>query len=438
MEHIDQLIHAQWIITGAGNNQTLENHSLAINAGVIKDILPHKTASERYTAKTTEHFNTHAITPGFINAHTHIAMNYFRGLADDLALMNWLNNYIWPAEKKWVSHDFVRDASLFAMAEMIRSGTTCFNDMYFFLQATAEAAEIAGMRAHIGMTVIEFPTNWAQNTEEYFVRGLEFFEEYKNHPLITATLAPHAPYTVSDQSMLRVQQIAEQYQLKINLHLHETNDEVTQSLKQFNKRPIHRLHDLGLISPHLIAIHMTQINDEDLRYLQQSKPSVVHCPESNMKLASGICPVEKLRAAGINVALGTDGAASNNDLNMLGEMRSAAFLAKLATLNPENLSAEQALKMATAHGATALGIDHITGSLEKGKAADFVAINLDALETMPIYHPLSQIVYAASRQQVTDVWVAGKQLMKNRELLTLDEQELLTKAKTWAAKIAAK
>ncbi len=435
MEYIDQFIHAKWILTSGEQNQSLEQHTLVIHNGLIKDILPHAEAKMRYSAKSTEHYDHHAVIPGLINAHTHIAMNYFRGLADDLALMNWLNNYIWPAEKKWVSHEFVRDASLFAMAEMIRSGTTCFNDMYFFLQATAQAAEISGMRANIGMTVIEFPTNWAASTDDYFTKGLEFFAEYKNHPLIKTTLAPHAPYTVSDSSMLRIQEIAEQHRLKINLHLHETADEVEQSLKQYNKRPIHRLHDLGLISPHLIAIHMTQINDEDLKYLQQGKPSVVHCPESNMKLASGVCPVEKLQSTGITVALGTDGAASNNDLNMLGEMRSAAFLAKLSTRNPESLSAEKAFQMATIQGAKALGMDHVIGSLAAGKAADFVAIDLETIETLPLYQPISQLVYAAARQQVTDVWVAGKQLMRNRQLLTLDEKELISKANAWAAKI---
>ena len=432
MEHVDRLIHAKWIIT---DTEVLEKHALAIKNGMIHALLSSKDIVKQYTADHTENYSAHALLPGFINAHTHIAMNYFRGLADDLALMNWLNNYIWPAEKKWVSHEFVRDASLFAMAEMIRSGTTCFNDMYFYLQATAEAAEIAGMRAHIGITVLEFPTNWAQNTDDYFTRGLEFLDHYKNHPYVTPTLAPHAPYTVSDESMLRVKELAERYDIKINLHLHETADEVNQSIAKIGKRPIKRLHELGLLSPRLIAIHMTQINDEDLAILETTKPQVVHCPESNMKLASGICPVTKLQARGINVTLGTDGAASNNDLNMLGEMRSAAFLAKLSTQNPETLRAEETIQMATANGAKALGIDQITGSIRVGKAADFAVIHLEEIETLPLYHPTSQIVYAASRHQVTDVWVAGKQLLKNHKLITLDENELIAKAQYWCQKI---
>lgn len=435
MESVDQIIEAKWLIPCEKSTSVLENHSLVIHQGKIKDILPSKEAKQRYSANKIETYSSHAIIPGLVNAHTHLAMNMFRGLADDLALMNWLNNHIWPAEKKWVSHEFVKDASLFAMAEMIRSGTTCFNDMYFFLQATAEAADIAGVRGSIGITVIDFPTSWAANTDEYFAKGLEFYETYKNHDRIRATVAPHAIYTVADANLIRVKEFAEKYDLQINMHIHETADEVNQSLEQTKQRPIRRLQKLGLINPRLIAVHMTQINDEDLEILHEGKPNIVHCPQSNMKLASGACPVEKLQAQGVNVALGTDGAASNNDLNMLEEMRSAAFTAKYLNLNPESMSAPEILTTATLHGAKALGIDSITGSLTIGKAADFVAIDLDAIETLPVYHPVSQIVYSAARSQVTDVWVAGKQLLKNRELLTLDEKELKAKAKHWGEKI---
>ncbi len=436
MEHVDQLIHAKWIITSE-QDTPLENHALVIQQGIIKAILPSDMAAEHYESNVVQRYPSHMMIPGLINCHTHIAMNYFRGLADDLALMNWLNHYIWPAEKKWVSQEFVYDASLFAMAEMIRCGTTCFNDMYFFLQATAEAADQAGIRAHIGITVMEFPTRWAATTDEYIKRGLDFYEAYQNHPRIKATLAPHAPYTVADQTFIKIKEIADRHQLKINLHLHETADEVNQSVAEVKKRPIKRLHDLGLITPDLIAIHMTELNDEDLAILEKTKPNIVHCPESNMKLASGVCPVATLDKMGLNVALGTDGAASNNDLNMLGEMRSAAFLAKLTTKNPETLAAKQALAMATLHSAKALGIDSLTGSISVDKAADLVAIQLDEIETLPVYHPISQLIYAASRHQVTDVWVMGKQLLKNRKLTTLDEPMLMDKARYWAKKIGS-
>lgn len=437
METLNTIIHARWIITADQSRPLLENHALLIKDGTIHAILPSESIKDQYSSKDTQTFSTHAIVPGFINSHTHIPMNYFRGLADDLALMNWLNNYIWPAEKKWLSDEFVYDASLFAMAEMIRSGTTCFNDMYFFIESVAKAVDTVGMRAHIGMHIIEFPTGWGSGPDEYFQKGLAFLEQYKHHDLIKVTVAPHAPYTVFDKSMLRVKEIAEQYDLKINMHVHETEDEINQSLKEHGIRPIKRLHQLGLLTSRLIAIHMTQINEEDLDLLSREKPSIVHCPESNMKLASGICPVEVLRNHGLNVALGTDGAASNNDLNMLGEMRSAAFLSKLSTRNPVSLNAEESITMATLNGAKALGIDKLTGSITVGKSADFAVIQLDELETLPLYHPHSQIVYAASRNQVTDVWVKGKQLLKNRKLTTLDEEALKAKAKAWRAKIGS-
>ena len=438
MEAVNQILHARWLIPCEDHTTVFEHHALVIKDGLIHDILPSAEAAARYTAKEVQHYNTHALMPGLINSHTHIAMNYFRGLADDLALMDWLNHHIWPAERQWVSHEFVRDASLLAMAEMIRSGTTCFNDMYFFLQATAEAADIAGIRAHIGITVIDFPTMWAQNTDEYFAKGLAFYNEYKNHPRITTTLAPHAIYTVAEPTLLRVQALAEEHDLRINMHVHETQDEIQQSVAQTGKRPLKRLQDINFVNPRLIAVHMTQINEEDLEIIGKHKPQIVHCPESNMKLASGTHSILDFQQRGLHVGLGTDGAASNNDLNMIGEMRSAAYLAKLDTGNPSALSAPETLKLATLHGAKVLGIDKITGSLTKGKAADCIAINLDEIETLPVYHPISQIVYAASRQQVTDVWVAGKQLMKNRELLTLDETAIKAKARLWAEKIANK
>lgn len=435
MEKIDQLIHAKWILTCDSDAAPLENHALAIRHGNIHAILPSKDAREKYPASPHQDFPSHAIMPGLINSHTHIAMNMFRGLADDLELMNWLNNHIWPAEGKWVSHDFVYDASLLAMAEMIRSGITCFNDMYFFLGATAQAAELAGMRAHIGMTVIDVPTAWATTTDEYFAKAIDFYEQYKQHDRITPTLAPHSTYTVSRENLIRVNELAKQYGLKINIHLQEAPSEVERSLAEHKMRPLERLHDIGMVDSNLIAIHMTQISDSDFAILEAKKPSIVHCPESNMKLASGACPVDKLHQRGINVALGTDGAASNNDLDMITEMRSAAFLGKLTANDPKAVSAQDTLQMATIRGAKALGIDAITGSLKVGKAADFIAIDLDKIETQPLYHPTSQVVYAASRNQVTDVWVAGKQLLKDRKLLTLDEKELLNKAKGWRKKI---
>ncbi|HTM63972.1 MAG TPA: TRZ/ATZ family hydrolase [Gammaproteobacteria bacterium] len=435
MEKIDQLIHAKWIITCEDNNQILEDHAIAVKNGKIHSIVPGKDAEKKFDCTSTSTYSSHAIIPGLINSHTHLAMNVFRGLADDLELMDWLNNYIWPAEGKWVNQEMVSDASLMAMGEMIRCGTICFNDMYFFLDATAQAAERAGVRAHIGMTVIDVPTAWAKTTDEYFAKAIEFYQKYKNNPRVTPTLAPHSTYTVSIENLARVNELANEYDLKINIHLQESPSEIAMSMERHNERPLKRLNDIGMVSPRLIAVHMTQINDEDMAILKAKKPSLVHCPESNMKLNSGLSPVQKLLDAGINVALATDGAASNNDLDMIGEMRSAALLGKIIASDPKAISAETALKMATIHGARTLGIDDRTGSITPGKDADFIAIHLDEIETQPLYHPISQIVYASTRHQVTDVWAAGKHLLKNRELQTLDEKELIDKAKAWKRKI---
>ena len=435
MQKVDQLIHAKWLITCEPNQAVLEHYALVCHKGLISAILPSHEAKLLYDADQELHLPTHALLPGFINSHTHSAMNLFRGLADDLELMDWLNNHIWPAEGKWVSDELVFDGTQLALAEMIRSGTTCFNDMYFFLDATARAVELAGLRANIGMTVIDVPTAWAKTSDEYFQKSIEFYQQYKNHPMVIPTLAPHSTYTVSIENLIRINELSKNYGLKINIHLQEAPAEINQSLSLHQKRPLQRLYEIGMLSPNLIAVHMTQINEADLDILQETQPNIVHCPESNMKLASGVAPVEKLMSHGLNVSLGTDGAASNNDLNMLGEMRSAAFLSKLINNNPKSLSAETVLQMATLNGAKTLGMEHLIGSLAIGKSADMIAIDLDQLETQPLYHPISQIVYAASRQQVTDVWVAGKQLLKNRQLTTIDEKELLKKAQKWRNRI---
>lgn len=438
MKQVDQIIYGKWLIPCESQNEVLEDHALVITDGLIVDILPGEQVKNQYAAKKTEHFETHAIMPGFINAHTHVAMNYFRGLADDLALLNWLNNHIWPAEKKALSPEFVYDASLFAMAEMIRSGTTCFNDMFFYMPNVAEAVDVSGMRGAVGIHFIGVPNNgWARSFDEEYSKGMAFYEEYKNHKRVIITAAAHSLYMVSEDAwLLKIRDLTEQYQLQLNMHVQEPKSEIETVMKKSNLRPLQRLNKLGMLNSKLIAVHLLHVNDDDMELLIETKPNVVHCPQSNMKLASGLCPVTELTARGINVALGTDSVASNNDLNMFGEMRTASFLAKHVTNNPESLPAGIVLQMATLNGAKALKKDHLIGSLKVGKAADFIAIQLEEMETFPVYHPISQIVYAASRQQVTDVWVAGKQLLKNRTLTTLDERELFNKAKYWANQIA--
>jgi len=363
-------------------------------------------------------------------------MNLMRGLADDLPLMDWLENHIWPAEGAHVSTDFVRDGTELAMAEMLRSGTTCFNDMYFFPEVTAEAAENTGMRCNVGMIALEFPSAYAQNAEEYLHKGLQLRDDYRNSALISTAFAPHAPYTVADDTLQKITTLAAEMDLATHMHVHETAHEVSESETTHQKRPLQRLADLGLLSPSFIAVHMTQLNDADIALCQQHQINIVHCPGSNLKLASGFCPIATLLENAINVALGTDGTASNNDLDMLGEIRTAALLAKGVSGNAAAVPASTALEMATINGAKALGLHDQIGSLETGKWADITCLDLSVLETQPLYDPVSQIVYAAGRENVTDVWVAGRALLQDRELTTLELPKLLKTAANWRDKIA--
>ncbi len=437
MKNIDTLIHAGWLIPVNENNDILPHHSIAIHDGRIIDILATDQACLQYQADIENHCQQHIVIPGLINAHTHAAMSLFRGLADDTPLMDWLTHHIWPAEQQWVHEEFVLDGSELAIAEMLRSGTTCFNDMYFFPDITARVARDAGMRACVGLIALDFPTVWADNADEYIDKGLELRDKFRSDSLIHTPFAPHAPYTVSDAPLERLRVLADEMDLPIHIHLHETAHEVEEAVKNTGLRPIERLNRLGMVSPNLLAVHMTQLNNEEIQLLAESGSHIVHCPESNMKLASGFCEVQKCLDAGINVALGTDSAASNNDLDMLGEMRSAALLGKAVAADAAAVNAAQVLRMATINGARALGLDDRTGSVEIGKFADITAINVNQLETTPLFNPLSHLVYSCGREQVSDVWVAGKHLLKDRALTTLDEQKIIHKCRLWNDKIAA-
>ena len=434
--HADTRINARWIIPIRPANTVHEHHALIIHDEQIVDILPQAEADQRYQSEHIIDLNHHALLPGFINAHTHAAMSLFRGLADDLPLMTWLNDHIWPAEAKWVNPEFVHAGTRLAVAEMLMSGTTCFNDMYFFPDQSAEVAVECGMRISVGLILIDFPTAWASDAQNYIDKGLEVHDKFRHNALVSSVFAPHAPYTVSDEPLKHVLTLAEELDVPIHMHVHETGFEVTESQNNLGLRPLQRLQDLGLLSQRLMAVHMTQLSTEEIDTLGTFNVNVVHCPESNLKLASGFCPVGKLQAAGINVALGTDGAASNNDLDMLGEMRSAALLAKAVAEDPTVLTAFQTLEMATINGARALGLDDTIGTLEKGKQADMVAIDLSTVNTQPLYDPVSQIVYAAGRDQVTHVWVAGRNLLNDKELTNLDLQQCLSEARNWQQKIS--
>lgn len=435
--HADLIIQARWIIPVEPGDPIEQNQSLVIRDGLIIDRLPNHLALSRYQAESVEVRDQHLLIPGFVNTHTHAAMSLLRGLADDLPLMEWLQQHIWPAEQRWVSEQFVRDGTELAVAEMLLSGTTCFNDMYFFPEIAAQTVSKTGIRANLGLIVVDFPTVWAEHAEAYLAKGVSVLQDWQDQPLLSFSFAPHAPYTVSDAPLRKIRSLADQHNLTIHMHVHETAFEVAEASQQTGLSPLTRLKNLGLLDQRFIAVHMTQLDAPTIADFAHSGAHLVHCPESNLKLASGFCPVAECLTAGINVALGTDGAASNNDLDMLGEMRTAALLAKGVAGKADAVSAATALRMATLNGAQALGLQHITGSLSIGKAADVVAFDFSDLVTQPIFNPLAHLVYAANRHQISDVWVAGNRLVKQRQLQTIDSAALRDQVSDWQQKISA-
>jgi len=416
-------------------NEVLENHALAVAEGRIVAICPAAEARDNWPGAEWLERPEHVLIPGLVNAHTHAAMNLLRGCADDLPLERWLGEHIWPAERRWVNREFVRDGADLAVLEMIRGGTTCFQDMYMFPDEVGAAAAEAGLRAVVSIIVIEAPTAWAKNVDEYLSKGLEVHDRYKDHPLVKTAFGPHAPYTVSDETIQRILTLANQTDTSIQMHVHETAQEVADAEKKNGKRPLQRLNELGALTPQLNAVHMTQLTDAEITLLAERGVHVIHCPESNMKLASGTCPVTKLLAASINVALGTDGAASNNDLDMFGEMRSAALLAKLTAADASTVPAATALQMATLNGARALGLGNETGSLTAGKSADLVCVDLAGAATQPVHNPLSQLVYSATRDSVSDVWVAGRQLYGKDGFISVNKQDVIARANDWLSRM---
>ena len=432
---VDLLIEARWIIPVEPTNIVLENHAVAINHGRIVAILQQQDAHRLFLPTEIKKLANHILIPGLVNLHTHAAMTLLRGLADDLPLMDWLQNHIWPAEAKHMSAQFVHDGTRLACAEMLRGGTTCFNDMYFYPKAAAEAAMAAGIRAAIGLVTFDSPTPYASDADDYLDKGLAVRDELINEPLISFCLAPHAPYTVNDRNFAKALTLAEQCEIPIHLHLHETRQEIEDSLQNHGVRPIERLRRLGLLSPGLIGAHSIHLNAEEIALLAQHGCSIAHCPSSNLKLASGMAPVAELMQKGINVGIGTDGAASNNRLDMFQEMRLAALLAKAVSGNAEAVNAHQALRMATLGGAQALGLENTIGSIVAGKAADLCALRINDISLLPCYDAASLLVYSAGREQVTDVWVNGSMRVADGELLETDEIELIKLAALWQNQI---
>ena len=433
----DTVIEAHWVIPVEPRGVVLDDHAVAIAGDHITAVLPRAEMRQRCKAGRTLDLSTHVLIPGLVNLHTHAAMTLMRGLADDQRLMDWLEKHIWPAERRHVSAQFVYDGTLLACAEMLRGGVTCFNDMYFFPEMAGRAALDAGIRGVLGIVLIEFPTAYASDAQDYLRKGLAMRDELKSEPLLSFCMAPHAPYTVSDRSFEQILTLSEQLQIPINTHLHETRDEIHESVKRFGMRPIARLVKLGLVSPSFIAVHAVHLDPAEIAMLAGLGASVAHCPSSNLKLASGIAPVSAMLSAGINVGLGTDGAASNNRLDVLTEMRLAALLAKAAGDDAETLPAHVALRMATLNAASALGLEQKIGSVETGKCADLCAVNLASLELSPCYDPASHLVYAAGREHVSHVWVGGKLLVEEGRLLQVDEKAVARKAIEWQSRIAA-
>lgn len=433
----DTVIEARWVIPVEPHGTVLNDHSVAIAGDRIAAVLPRAEMCRRCKAGRTLDLSTHALIPGLVNFHTHAAMTLMRGLADDLRLMDWLEKHIWPAEARHLSAQFVYDGTLLACAEMLRGGVTCFNDMYFYPEMAGRAALEAGMRAALGIVLIELPTVYAADAQDYLRKGLAMRDELKSEPLLSFCMAPHAPYTVSDKSFEQILTLSEQLQIPINTHLHETRDEIRASESKFGMRPLARLEKLGLLGPSFIAVHAVHLDPAEIALLAGLGASVAHCPSSNLKLASGIAPVGAMLSAGMNVGLGTDGAASNNRLDVLSEMRLAALLAKAASDNAETLPAHVALRMATLNAAKALGLEQKIGSVETGKCADLCAVNLASIELSPCYDPASHLVYAAGREHVSHVWVGGKLLVEQGRLLQVDETAVARKAREWQSRIAA-
>lgn len=448
MEKADLRINAHWIIpienSSSDSDQVLTDYCILVKDGLILAIEPQSSCP--IDAEETIELGEQILMPGWVNAHGHAAMSLFRGLADDLPLMTWLQDHIWPAEGQHVDEDFVQQGTELAIGEMIQSGTTTFADMYFYPQQSGEAALGAGIRAVCFTPVLDFPTNYAQNADEYIRKAVECNDRFNSHPLnqhpvnhqklVQIGFGPHAPYTVSDEPLKEITVLADQLDMPVQIHLHETAFEVSESLEKFDKRPTQRLMDIGFLNERTSCVHMTQITDDDVAILQKTGASVVHCPESNLKLASGFCPISTLSRAGIPLSIGTDGAASNNDLDMFSETKTAALLAKGVSQDASATPAIEALTMATLGGARALGLEAVTGSLLPGKAADIQAINLNTLSSQPVFDPISHLVYCAQSTQVSHVWVNGKCLLKEGRLTTLDEETLINQAKAWSSAIA--
>lgn len=431
----DIRINARWLIPIEPAGMVLEHQAVIIQGARIAAVLPVAQADCEFRTRETIDLPHHVVMPGLINMHGHAAMSLFRGMADDLPLMTWLNDHIWPAEGRFVSEQFIADGTQLAMAEMLRTGTTTFSDMYFFPEIVAQMAHDAGMRAQVCFPLLDFPTIWGTGPDEYLSKGEALIDTWKGDDYIMPAIGPHAPYTVSDSPLAEAVALSERTGARMQIHLHETEFEITEAIEKQEKRPIERLAELGALGERTQCVHMTQVSDSDIALLADTGAHVIHCPESNLKLASGLCPVQKLKKSGVNLAIGTDGAASNNDLDLFGESRTAAMIAKVAANDAAALSAHETLQMATLNGAKALGREHELGSLVAGKLADIIAVDLSDPFIQPVYDPASHLVYSNHGRAVTHSWINGIPQVQDGKLTRIDVPDLMLRVKSWAEKI---
>src|SRR5450759_2493240 len=423
------------VVTMDASRRVLSPAAVAVNGRDIVAVGTPEEIARQFAASETIEAAGHVVLPGLVNTHTHAPMVMYRGLADDLALMDWLQKFIFPAEAKTVSPEMVRVGTRLAALEMIQSGTTTFADMYYFEEEIARATKAAGLRGVLGETIIGFPVADAKTPADALKRTEAFMREFAGDDLITAVPAPHSPYTVDEPTLRAIRELADRYKVPILIHLAETEDEVNIIREKHGMSPTAWLDSLGFLRPNVVAAHCVWLTDDDIAIMKRAGAAVSHNPESNMKLASGVAPVPKYLAAGITVGLGTDGAASNNDLDMFGAMRQTAFLHKLASRDPRAVPATAVLEMATIGGARALGLDKRVGSLEAGKRADLIVVAMIGARQTPLYNPVSHLVYVARGDDVRTTVVNGKVLMRDRQMRTLDERVVLADARALAKKV---
>jgi len=435
MESVDLIVNADYVLTMNQALAVIKSGAIAIKDGKLAAVDTAARIAKNYSAPKIISGEGKVAFPGLVNTHTHAAMVYFRGLSDDLPLKVWLEEHIWPAEAKWLSPEFVGDAVELACLEMLKAGITTYADMYFFGDAVAQSTRKIGMRAVVGAGIVDFPSATGNNADDYLANAERFITKWKGDDLIVPSIADHSAYACSPETLKKSKALADRHDVLLQIHLSETEWEVKEILSRYGRRPVAHLDALGLLDERLIAAHCVWLEPEEITLLAKSKTSVSHCIESNLKLASGIAPVVKMQQAGVRVSFGTDGAASNNDLSILSEMSTAARVHKALSGDPTALTAKQAMLMATRHGAEALGLGNLCGSLEHGKAADVVLADLNRPHLVPLYDIYSHIVYSMNAADINTVLVNGEIALEGRKLINADEAEILAKAVQWGRKI---